>query len=918
MKLPPTLLAAFLLSMVTSVFGAENRPSSAPLVVSHLRCEGLDAPTLVDTPAPRFSWQMESAERGARQSAYQLRIAEIRPHGEAIATPLESPRITSDVSQWVEFPSLTVKPKTRYQWQVRVWDHEQHDSGWSAPTSFETSLLGGEWLADWLSDGHTVATPTPDSDSHKKRPPPPPAAARYFRKTFDLPNQPVSARLYLSAFGLVEPWINGQKATNDLFLPGWPDYKIRNFYVAYDVTPLLHSGPNTLGLILGEGWYSSWLAGGQAGPTPKVSAWIEVTDASGQKSIVATDASWQWAEGPITANGIYPGEDFDARKEDAAWCQPAGGAWNWQPVKVEDKSPVELNARISQPVRRIEELKPISRKEVSPGVFIYDLGQNMVGWARLKVQAPAGQAIQLRFGEMLNPDGSLYTKNLRAARATANYIAKGQGLETWEPRFSFFGFRYVELSGITVPADDAITGVVVHSDLPRIGHFECSNPLLNKLYSNTLWGQKGNFLEVPTDCPQRNERLGWTGDAQVFCHTANFNLNCGAFYRQWAAALRDSFDKNGYANVAPKVFNGSGVPGWSDAGVIVPWMTYLHTGDRRMLEENFEIAQRSIDQFANANPSGLRVIKKGFGDWLAPGYPAGKAPTPLALIATAYFARSTELVAQMAEVLGKPEIAAKDRALLETIKTAFQKEFITPDGKVSSEEQTAYLLALGFDLVPTELRPQTIQHLAQAIADKDNHLSTGFLGTPLLAPVLSDSGLSELAYKVVLQDTYPGWLFSVKNGATTIWERWDSWTPDKGFNKDGMNSFNHYAYGSVVGWFYDTIGGLKLDASSPAWKHFVIAPTSGGGLKSAKASVETPYGRAASDWKIQGDRFDLAVTIPANTSATVHVPAKDSNAVTESGQPANKANGVKFLRFENGKAIYEVGSGTYQFESKAK
>ena len=423
---------------------------------------------------------------------------------------------------------------------------------------------------------------------------------------------------------------------------------------------------------------------------------------------------------------------------------------------------------------------------------------------------------------------------------------------------------------------------------------------------------------MPTDCPQRNERLGWTGDAQVFCHTANFNLNCGAFYRQWAAALRDSFDKNGYANVAPKVFNGSGVPGWSDAGVIVPWMTYLHTGDRRMLEENFEIAQRSIDQFANANPSGLRVIKKGFGDWLAPGYPAGKAPTPLALIATAYFARSTELVAQMAEVLGKPEIAAKDRALLETIKTAFQKEFITPDGKVSSEEQTAYLLALGFDLVPAELRPQTIQHLAQAIADKDNHLSTGFLGTPLLAPVLSDSGLSELAYKVVLQDTYPGWLFSVKNGATTIWERWDSWTPDKGFNKDGMNSFNHYAYGSVVGWFYDTIGGLKLDASSPAWKHFVIAPTSGGGLKSAKASVETPYGRAASDWKIQGDRFDLAVTIPANTSATVHVPAKDSNAVTESGQPANKANGVKFLRFENGKAIYEVGSGTYQFESKAK
>ena len=914
----PSLIATLLVGIVASIFGAENRPSSASLVVSHLRCEGLDSPTLVDTPAPRFSWQMESAERGAGQSAYQLRVAEIRPDGQPIEPPQESVRISSDASQWVEFPGLKVKPKTRYQWQVRVWDHQQRDSGWSAPAPFETSLLGGEWQADWISDGRPVAAPTPEPDTHKKKPTPPPAAARYFRKSFDLTNPPVKARLYLSAFGLVEPWINGQKATDDLFLPGWPDYKKRNFYVAYDVTRLLHAGPNALGLILGEGWYSSWLAGGQAGPTPKVSAWIEVSDASGEKSVVATDASWQWAEGPITANGIYPGEDFDARKDNSDWCQPTGCAWNWQPVKVEEKSPVELNARISQPVRRIQELKPISRKEVSPGVFIYDLGQNMVGWARLKVQAPAGQAIKLRFGEMLNPDGTLYTKNLRAARATANYIAKGEGLETWEPRLTFFGFRYVELSGVPAPADDAITGIVVHSDLPRIGHFECSNPMLNKLYSNTLWGQKGNFLEVPTDCPQRNERLGWTGDAQVFCHTANFNLDCGAFYRQWAAALRDSFDQNGYANVVPKVFNGSGVPGWSDAGVIVPWMTYLHTGDRRMLEDNFEIAQRSIDQFATANPNGLRVFEKGFGDWLAPGYPAGKAPTPRSLIATAYFARSTELVAQMADALGKPEIAAKDRALLETIKTAFQKEFITPDGKVASEEQTAYLLALGFDLVPKELRTQTIQHLAQAIADKDNHLSTGFLGTPLLAPVLSDTGLSDLAYKVVLQETYPGWLFSVKNGATTIWERWDSWTPDKGFGPVEMNSFNHYAYGAVSGWFYDTIAGLKLDASSPGWKRFLIAPTPGGDLITAKASVQTPYGLAASDWKIHDDRFDLAVTIPANTTATIYMPAKNAASVTESGKPADKADGVKLLRFENGKAIYEVGAGTYQFEASTK
>jgi alpha-L-rhamnosidase len=578
-----------------------------------------------------------------------------------------------------------------------------------------------------------------------------------------------------------------------------------------------------------------------------------------------------------------------------------------------------LNARASQPVRRIEELKPVSRKEIRPGVFLYDLGQNMVGWVRLKAKAAAGQEIQMRFGEMLDADGSLYTKNLRGAKATALYIAKGTGVETWEPRFSFFGFRYVELSGVESPAKDAITGVVVHSDLPRIGRFECSNPMLNKLYSNTLWGQKGNFLEVPTDCPQRDERMGWTGDAQVFCDTANYNLASGAFYRQWSAALRDSFqdgEDGGYGDVAPRSFGKTGSAGWGDAGVIVPWITYLHTGDRRILEDNFETAQRWIAQQERFSPDGIRRSKKSYGDWLAPGFAPPQAPTPYVLIATAYFARSTELVARMADVLGKPEIAAKNRALLERIKGAFQKEFITPDGKIASNEQTAYLLALGFDLVSKELRPMMIQHLAQAVAAKDNHLSTGFLGTPLLTPVLTDVGLVDLAYKVVLQETYPGWLFSVKNGATTIWERWDSWTPEEGFNKGGMNSFNHYAYGSVVGWFYDTIAGIEIDEDAPGWKRFEIAPTPGGGLTYAKASLETAYGLASSDWRIVKGRFELNVKIPPNTQARVSLPAATVESVTEGGNPLNKLREASGLRAENGRVMLNLPAGSYRFAVK--
>jgi alpha-L-rhamnosidase len=537
------------------------------------------------------------------------------------------------------------------------------------------------------------------------------------------------------------------------------------------------------------------------------------------------------------------------------------------------------------------------------------------------VRAPAGQEIKLRFAEMLEADGTLHTKNLRTARATARYIARGGGTETWEPRFTYFGFRYVELSGVPAPADDAVTGVVMHTDLPRIGRFECSQPLLNKLFANTLWGQKGNFLELPTDCPQRNERLGWTGDAQVFCNTANYNLASGAFYRQWSWALADSFKDGvdgGYGDVAPDTGLKTGSAGWGDAGVIVPWVTWLHTGDRRVLEENFDTIQRWIALQEAHWPDGIRRSKQSYGDWLAPGYPANKAPTPYVLIATAYFARSTQLAAQMADVLGLPELAVKYRALWAKIKTAFRKEFIAADGRITSDEQTAYLLALGFDLAPDELRPAMVEHLLRVVAAKDNHLATGFLGTPLLAPVLTQLGRTDLVYTVVQQETYPGWLFSVKNGATTIWERWDSWTPDRGFNKDGMNSFNHYAYGSIVEWFYDTVAGLKPDAAAPGWKRFHIAPQPGGGLTHVKAAVETPYGVAACRWRLEDRRLFVEIDVPANTEALVRLPAAKAGLVREGGRPLERLRDAKDVKVADGSVAMMLPAGSYWFTIDAQ
>ena len=566
-----------------------------------------------------------------------------------------------------------------------------------------------------------------------------------------------------------------------------------------------------------------------------------------------------------------------------------------------------LQPHPGSPVRRTQEIKPVWVREPRPGAFVFNLGQNMVGWARLKVQGPAGTRVTLRFAEMLNPDGTIYTANLRRAKCTDVYILKGGASEVWEPRFTFHGFQYVEVTGYPGrPGPDAITGVVVHSDAPMTSTFACSNPMLNRLYQNIVWGQRGNYLEVPTDCPQRDERLGWSGDAQAFIGTAVFNMDIAPFHTAWMRTFNDSQSADGaYPNVSPL---GGGVsPAWGDAGIICPWTIHRTYGDTRMLRDHWEGMKRWLAYLETRSMNLVRPAE-GFGDWLNLG-----AEMPKDVISTAYFAYAARLMADMAGAIGKTEEARAYRDLFGRIREAFQKAFVAENGRIKGDTQTTYLMALGFDLLTPAQRRAAETRLVELIRERDDHLSVGFLGVNLLLPVLTDIGRVDLAWKLLTNETFPSWGYTVKHGATTIWERWDGWTHDKGFQDPGMNSFNHYAYGSCGEWMFKTAAGIDTDGT--AYRRIRVRPLPGGGLTWLAASYDSIRGRISVRWSIADGRFRLDVTVPPNTTATVHVPAQGPGDVTEGGRPASQAAGVRPVGVEGGARVFAIGSGRYRFEA---
>jgi alpha-L-rhamnosidase len=893
------------------------------MIITNLRCEYLTNPLGIDIARPRLSWELRDERRGARQSAYQIRVAtdEAALHKDA-ADLWDSGQVASDQSVHVAYAGEALSSGQRAWWRVRVWDAEGQPGEWSAVAWWEMGLLErtawrGQWIGAMLAGGPYTTSPAP-----------------FVRTRFTLDRPVAWARLYATALGLYEPHLNGQVVGGDVLTPGWTDYAIRVQYQVYDVTHLLRQGENVLGVVLGDGWYCGyvgWHERQQYGDRPRFLAQLAITFEDGSTQTIATDVHWKATYGPILESDMQMGESYDARRELAGWDAPGYDDARWLPVEPFADPGIELNAMRGPTVKRIQEIQPIAEpREIRQwpiSKWIFDLGQNMVGRVRLKISGAAGTTITLRHAEMLDPDGTLYTTNLRRARQTDHYTLKGSGEEIYEPRFTFHGFRYVELSGYpAAPMRETITGIVLHSDTPPTGTFECSDPLINQLQHNIQWGQRGNFVDVPTDCPQRDERLGWTGDAQVFTRTAAFNMDVAGFFTKWTRDLEDAQSPEGtYPMVVPNpgLAGKDGGPAWADAGIICPWTIYQCYGDTRLLEERYDSMQRFVGFLAETSRDGIRCFSEyegyhGFGDWLAlDGSEGREGATPKDLIGTAFFANSARLLGRIANVLGQREDAERYEALFQDARRAFQARFVTPSGLIAGGTQTAYVLALHFDLLPERARATALDALVRDIERRGMHLSTGFVGTPYINWVLSDAsrGRSDIAYALLRQTTWPSWLYSVAQGATTIWERWDGWTHDKGFQDPGMNSFNHYAYGAIGAWLYAVVGGIDLDPERPGYKHIIMRPRPGGDLTRTAAELHSIYGPIRSAWALDAERglFDWRITVPANTSATVYVPAAASAVVREGGVPAGEAPGVSLLRREADAAVYEVAAGEYHF-----
>jgi alpha-L-rhamnosidase len=743
---------------------------------------------------------------------------------------------------------------------------------------------------------------------------PPPA---YLRTTFRVAKPVRSATLYATALGDFDLHLNGERVTEDRFNPGWTDYTKRVLYRAYDVTPLIREGDNALGAILGDGWYSGYIGWKRIrdhyGKRPRFRGQLRVDYADGSADVVSTGSKWKASTGAIREADFLMGEAVDARQAQDGWDTPGFDHSRWDAVVTGAEMNPVVRRHPGPPVRSIGAFKPVRVTGRGPGTYVLDLGQNFAGVARLTLTGEPGQKVTLRFAERLNPDGSLYTTNLRDARCVDTYVCRGGGVEVWEPRFTFHGFQYVEVSGLrSPPAIDTVTGVALSSDTPVAGSFECSDSTLNRLRQNIDWTQRSNFIDIPTDCPQRDERLGWTGDAQVYVRAASLNADIQAFFTKWLVDLDDGQRADGqFPMVAPvKVAGDDGGPAWADAGVICPWTVYDVYGDRRLLERHYRAMTRFIAFCQGRSTPELLPPKvfHCFGDWLSIN-----ADTPKDVIYTAYFAHSTRLTARAAEALGKSDDAARYRELFEKIKAAFQRAYVADDGRIKGNTQAVYVLALAFDLLDADKAKLAAEHLVDDIKARGWHLSTGFIGTKDLMLVLSKIGRDDVAYRLLFNDTFPSWGFSIRQGATSIWERWDGWTPEKGFQDPGMNSFAHYSFGAVYQWIVENIGGIKSDG--PAYKKIVIAPKPGGRLTWARTSYRSIHGLIATDWRRDGDQLALNVTIPANTTATVHLPSKDGTPVTEGGRRLEEAEGVKVLRREGDRVVLEVGSGAYRFVS---
>jgi alpha-L-rhamnosidase len=744
----------------------------------------------------------------------------------------------------------------------------------------------------------------------------PPESASYLRKNVELSGKVQNARLFVTALGSYRFFVNGKPVGNDVLTPEFTDYRKRVLYQTYDVTSSLAEGNNVLAALLGDGWYGSgltWLGAHFFAPPDRLLAQLEIDYADGRRETIVSDGTWRGSASPVVASGIYEGEIYDARLEQQAWNTAAFDDSRWSPAAIAESPAIAVSSQTTLPTQVVMTLAPKSVTRAADGSYIFDMGQNMVGWAKLKVRGPAGTRVRLRFAEILKPDGTIYTDNLRSADATDRYILKGGEEETFAPHFTFHGFRYVEVTGYPgEPAIHSLSGEVVSSVRGEpAGTLTTSSDLLNHMWSIGIWGQRGNFLSIPTDCPQRDERLGWMGDAGVFWRTGSYNFDISAFSQKFIQDIVDAQTPQGaYSNVSPNTLPFGkpdseamvGAPGWGDAGVIVPWTTWMQYGNTDTIIKNWDSMQRWMDFIQSRNPDFLR--KKGvgpnFADWLAPDEHTDKD-----LLATAYWALIADMMSDMAHAAGKEADAKRYAGLVANIREAFQKAYITADGVVGTGTQTSYVAALYTKLAPKSLENVLVNNLVKDIESRDWHLSTGFLGTPFLLLTLSDYGRDDVAYRLLLNETYPSWGYMLSKGATTWWERWNGDTGDP-----SMNSYNHYAFGSVVAWIYRYAAGIDTSRTAPGFKKIVIHPHLDSRLTSSKAEYDSIYGKITTEWtNFAAGGFQLRVTIPANTTADVYLPALRNAQIFEGHKKIE-------AQAPDGEFLVPVGSGVYAFEVK--
>ncbi|MBC2608081.1 alpha-L-rhamnosidase [Pelagicoccus albus] len=891
--------------------------------IDNLRCEYLSNPLGLDERKPRLSYTLECGRRGAKQVSRRIQVASTEEALELVTADLwDSGTVQSEVVSQIEYEGKALGSRDRCFWRVLVEDELGH-SHISPVAMWTMGLLGKEaWLSKWIAADPEVIERDEEATVPTLKDCGTPTQ---FRKSFPVNGAPARATLYVTARGLVEVELDGKRVGKDLLAPEWTDYDTRIHCRTYDVTDLISgAGQSAIGVILGDGWWSGYVGWQETRARygdlqNSFSAQLEIEYEGGKVETICTDSTWRCETGPILSSDFMMGESYDARREHDGWSLPDFDDAGWLSSLEVETPAVELCSQRSEPVRIIETIEPLSKNEIEPGVFIFDIGQNISGWARLKVRQPRGTRIQIRFGEKLKPDGTLYTENLRLAKSTDVYICKGDGEELWQPRFTFHGFQYIEVTGLAEPEEGScVTACVIHSGTPPAGEFKCSNPDVTRLWKNGLWSQKDNFLSVPTDCPQRDERLGWMGDAQIFLRTATYNMDVAGFFTKWMVDVEDAQTEEGiFPDTAPRLREGENFIGlddliggaaWADAGIIIPHTIWRVYGDTRMVESHWQAMTAWLDYLERTNPNYLRLndLRNNYGDWLCiPSDREFRTHSPMKnLLATAYWASDAAMMAEMARSLGKNAEAERFEETFEKVKAAFQSEFVNEDGSMTVETQTAYLLALAMNLLPEELRDAAAARLVENIYKLDWHLSTGFVGIRFLNPVLTEAGYPEVAYKLLLQDTYPSWLYPVKHGATTIWERWNGWTEEDGFFEPTMNSFNHYSLGSVGEWLYSHVAGIELDHTACGFSKAKLKPYPCQGLDWVEASYRSVNGLYKSSWRLSDETWNWDFTIPANASATVWVPAAEEETV--------ESEGLDLLEKRDGWLLYEAVSGSYQ------